>query len=72
MADFEEDSEEEKVEEFETFLAEALKCIIVVDGLPKVASEKLEKLRKDAEDLREALSQASEGEDAEDSPADEQ
>lgn len=44
--DFDEDADEEKVEGFETFLQEALKCIIVVDGLPKVKEEKQEKLTK--------------------------
>jgi translation initiation factor 3 subunit B len=47
MADFEgSDEEEEKVEPFETFCQEALKCIVVVDGLPTVTEDKYDKLQK--------------------------
>lgn len=45
MADYE-DEPEEQVEDFSVFLGEAMKCILLVDGLPVVGTEKLEKLEK--------------------------
>jgi translation initiation factor 3 subunit B len=37
---------EEQVEPFDTFLGEAMKCILLVDGLPPVSTEKYDKLVK--------------------------
>ena len=45
MADYD-DEPEEVVEDFEVFLGEAMKCILLVDGLPVVGTEKLDKLQK--------------------------
>ncbi len=45
MSDYEEEPEEQ-VEDFSVFLGEAMKCILLVDGLPVVGTEKLEKLQK--------------------------
>ena len=46
MEDIEDEEPEEQVEDFEVFLAEHLKCIVLVDGLPKVDEAKFEKLQK--------------------------
>lgn len=37
---------EEQVVEFNVFLEEAMKCILLVDGLPSVGADKLDKLEK--------------------------
>ena len=46
MEDLEGEEPEEQVEDFEVFLAEHMKCIVLVDGLPKVDEAKFEKLQK--------------------------
>lgn len=45
MADYD-DEPEEQVEGFEVFLGEAMKCILLVDGLPVVGPDNFEKLQK--------------------------
>eukprot|EP01048_Picozoa_sp_COSAG05_P013888 COSAG05_NODE_1522_length_4642_cov_18.667841_2_plen_662_part_00 len=44
--DPEQEEPEEKVEEFDVFLGEAMKCILLVDGLPVLGEEKYDKLLK--------------------------
>ena len=46
MEDLEGEEPEEQVEDFEVFLAEHMKCIVLVDGLPTVDEAKFEKLQK--------------------------